>query len=64
MFNLKDVEEYAVGVLGMQEPTDEQIYYLTGVSSADKAVIVTDDTGSMFALGMEDLLASVKAYFD
>lgn len=64
VFNLKDVEEYAVGVLGMQEPTDEQIYYLTGVSSADKAVIVTDDTGSMFALGMEDLLASVKAYFD
>lgn len=63
IFNLKDVEEYAVGVLGMQEPNDDQIYYLTGVSSADKAVIITDDATNMFALGMEDIVASIESYF-
>ena len=63
VFNLKDVEEYAVGVLGMQEPRDDQIYYLTNVSSADKAVVISDNGTSMFSTGLEDLLSSVKAYF-
>lgn len=64
IFNLKAVEEYAVGVLGMQEPREDQIFYLTNVSSADKAVVVTnDDVASMFSSGLDDLLASVKAYF-
>lgn len=65
VFNLKDVEEYAVGVLGMQEPRDDQVYYLSGVSSADKAVVITSSDGSdMLALGLEDIVASVKSYFD
>ena len=64
IFNLKDVEEYAVGVLGMQEPRDDQIYYLTSVASADKAVVVTDAGTDVFSLGLEDLAASVKAYFN
>lgn len=64
VFNLKDVEEYAVGVLGMQEPCEDQIYYLTGVSSADKAVIITNENTDMFSLGLEDIVASVKSYFD
>lgn len=63
VFNLKDVEEYAVGVLGMQEPRDDQIYYLTNVSSADKAVVISGDGMDIFSLGVEDLLASVRAYF-
>lgn len=63
IFNLKDVEEYAVGVLGMQEPRDDQIYYLTNVSSADKAVVLAGSGTNMFSLGLEDLAASVKAYF-
>ena len=63
IFNLKDVEEYATGVLGMQEPLDDQIYYLTNVSSADKAVVITNDSTNMFALGLDDLLESIKAYF-
>ena len=64
VFNLKDVEEYAVGVLGMQEPVDGQISYLTGVSAADQAVIVTQEDTSMFSQGLADIVASVKAYFD
>ena len=64
IFNLKDVEEYAVGVLGMQEPREDQIYYLSSVSSADKAVVITNnDVTGMFSSGLDDLLASVKAYF-
>ena len=65
VFNLKDVEEYAVGVLGMQEPRDDQVYYLSNVSSADKAAVIRKTDGSdMLTLGMEDIIASVKAYFD
>ena len=64
VFNLKDVEEYAVGVLGMQEPRDDQIYYLTNVSSADKAVVISGDGIDILSLGLEDIMASVRAYFD
>ncbi len=64
VFNLKDVEEYAVGVLGMQEPVDSQIGYLTGVSAEDKALIITEENTNMFSQGFEDIVASVKAYFN
>ncbi len=63
IFNLKDVEEYATGVLGMQEPREDQIYYLTNISSADKCVIVTREQTDMFSLGVEDIIHSVKEYF-
>jgi cell division protein FtsL len=61
VFNLKDVEEYATGVLGMQEPRDDQIYYLTNVNAGDKAVVITDESTNMFSLGLEDVVASFKA---
>lgn len=65
VFNLKDVEEYAVGVLGMQEPRDDQVYYMSNVSSSDKAVVISSADGAdMLALGLEDILSSVKAYFN
>lgn len=63
IFNLKAVEAYATTELGMQLPSDDQIYYLTGVAAADKAVVVTQDGTDMFSLGLKDLLSSVKAYF-
>lgn len=63
VFNLKEVEERAVNVLGMQEPDNEQIFYLTGVASADRAVVVTKQDADMFSLGIADILSSVKAYF-
>lgn len=64
VFNLKSVEEYAVDVLGMQEPDESQISYLTNVSPDDKAVIIPKDSTGVLSLGFEDLVASVKAYFD
>ena len=63
IFNLKDVEEYAVGVLGMQEPQEDQIHYLSGVAAADKSVIITQEETDMLSLGLEDLLESVQEYF-
>ncbi|MCD8117145.1 MAG: hypothetical protein LUE21_08565 [Oscillospiraceae bacterium] len=63
-FNLKDVEEYAESVLGMQEPQEDQIYYLSGVSAGDKAVVVTSEETDLFSLGLEDLIGSVQAFVD
>ncbi|MCD7844366.1 MAG: cell division protein FtsL [Oscillospiraceae bacterium] len=63
-FNLKDVEEYAENVLGMQEPQEDQIYYLSGVSAGDKAVVVTHEETKLFSLGLEDLMNSVQAFID
>ena len=63
IFNLKDVETIAVDQLGMQEPMNEQIYYLTGVASADKAEVVTKDGADMFSLGMSNIISSIKEYF-
>lgn len=62
IFNLRDVEQIAVDELGMQEPMNEQIYYLTGVASADKAEVVTDDGADMFSLGLADIFRSIRAY--
>lgn len=62
IFNLKYVEEYATTFLGMQEPDIEQIFYLTGVAAADRAVVVTQQQADMFSLGLEDMLSSIKAY--
>lgn len=62
VFNLKDVEEVATAELGMQEPREDQIYYLTGVSSADKAVVIKREDAGMFSLGVEDILGSVRSY--
>ena len=62
-FSLKDVEAYATDVLGMQEPTEEQIHYLTNVSSADKAVIITYEEPGLFSVDVDDLLAPILSYF-
>ena len=57
IFNLKDVEEIAVEMLGMQEPDAEQICYLTG-----EAVVVTRQQTDMFSLGLDDLAGAVRAW--
>lgn len=64
IFNLKDVEEIATGVLGMQEPREDQVFYLSGVSSADKAVIITREETGMFSLGLEDIMSSARSYLE
>ena len=64
IFNLKDVEDAAINDLGMQEAREEQIYYLNGVTSADRAVVITREDADMFSLGLGDVLSSARDYFD
>ena len=47
----------------MQEPDNEQVFYLTGVASADRAVVVTKEDADLFSMGLSDILSSIKAYF-
>ena len=63
VFNLKEVEQAAVE-MGMQKPRDDQIFYLSGVASADKAVRITRDDVHMFALGVEDIVSSAQSLID
>lgn len=64
IFNLKDVEEYATSVLGMQEPREDQIYYISGVSSADRAVMITNTDTFSFDFGFGDMVESVQSYLN
>ena len=63
VFNLKDVEQAAVE-MGMQTPRDDQIFYMRGVASSDKAVRITRDDVQMFALGIEDIVSSAQSLID
>lgn len=42
-FNLTEIEDYAVNVLGMQKPRSDQIFHIDG-SAPDKAVIHTGES--------------------
>lgn len=62
-FNLTSIEEYATGVLGMQKPRSDQVFYIDG-SSPDKAEIISsgEKKNSILAV-FDELLTSVKEYF-
>ncbi len=62
IFNLKEVEQQAVDNLGMQVPENDQIVYLSGVASADKAVVVLQDQTDLFSTGLSDLLSSLRLF--
>lgn len=62
-FALAEVEDYAVNVLGMQKPRAEQIVYLDGLGTADRAVILQPQEQSMFSLGLESIVDSLWSYF-
>ena len=62
-FNLTEIEEYAIGGLGMQRPRDEQIHYLSS-SVPDKAVILSGEgEGRSFGDRLFDALSSIAEYF-
>lgn len=62
-FSLAEVEDYAVNELGMQKPRADQIVYLDGLGTADRAVILQPQEQSMFALGIESVFDSLWSYF-
>ena len=61
-FNLAEVEEYAIGELGMQKPGADQIFYID-TSSPDKAVVVSDGSGDSLVDRVSDFFSGLGAYF-
>lgn len=63
-FNLTEIEEYAIGTLGMQKPRNDQVFYIEG-GAPDKAVILeavqTEETGVFSRIG--DLISEIGEYF-
>jgi len=61
-FNLAEIEDYAIGTLGMQKPSAYQIYYID-TSAPDKAVVVATDGNDSMADRVADFFSSIRAYF-
>jgi len=62
-FNLNEIEDYAINVLGMQRPRSDQIYYVDS-SAPDKAVVLQEEEEkSGLVERLEDFLALIGEYF-
>lgn len=63
VFNRTEIEEYAVGSLGMQRPRQEQIVYINS-SAPDKAVVLEEESSSKGILdSISDVLGLIGEYF-
>lgn len=63
-FNLTEIEEYATGVLGMQKPRSDQVFYVDG-SAPDKAeVLGKAEEGGSLTDRFSDLLTSLGDFFN
>lgn len=62
-FPLAEVERYAREELGMQPPQPEQIVYLDGLGTSDRAVVIVPEKTNAFSLGLESVGDSLWAYF-
>ena len=62
-FSLAEVEDYAVNVLGMQKPRADQIVYLDGLGTADRAVILQPQEPDGIFQSLESVLDSLWSYF-
>ena len=62
-FNYSQIEDYAVNELGMREPREEQVYYLSGVSSSDRAEVFVHENEDLFRSGLQSIAESILAYF-
>lgn len=62
-FNLTEIEEYATGVLGMQKPRSDQVFYVDG-SAPDRAVVLQSAEGEYGLLDrFSDMIASLGEFF-
>jgi len=63
VFNLAEIEEYAIRELGMQKPRNDQIYYVDS-SAPDKAVVLSGaESGSTARWRLRDTLDIIGEYF-
>jgi cell division protein FtsL len=64
VFNRTEIEEYAIGVLGMQRPTEEQITYLNS-SAPDKATILGEESAPPSILDkLSDMFGFIGEYLE
>lgn len=61
-FNLAEIEDYATGELGMQKPSNDQVFYID-TSAPDKAVVIAESGNDSFADRTADFFSSIRAYF-
>jgi cell division protein FtsL len=63
-FNLTEIEEYAIGTLGMQKPRSDQVFYIEG-GAPDKAVILetaqTEEQNLLDRIG--SIVSGIGEYF-
>lgn len=59
-FNLTEVEEYAIRHLGMQQPRNDQIYYIDS-AAPDRAEILNNDRGAVSGGWRTDDMADADA---
>ena len=62
-FNLTEVEEYAIHVLGMQQPRDDQIYYIDSTAPDKGEVLSGDRAESVGGQEGSGILEQISAYF-
>ena len=62
VFNLAEVEEYAVHTLGMQKPAADQVYYID-TAAPDKAVVIDERNGDGFVDRASDFISDIGSYF-
>lgn len=62
IFNLAEVEEYAVYTLGMQKPAADQIHYID-TAAPDKAVVIDAVAGDGFVDRASDFISDIGSYF-
>ena len=62
VFNLAEVENYAVHTLGMQRPAADQIYYID-TAAPDKAVVIDAGKGDGFVDRASDFISDIGSYF-
>lgn len=61
-FNLTEIEAYAIGQLGMQKPSGDQIFFI-GATSADRAEILSSGEQSGFLDRFYDMLNLIGECF-
>ena len=62
VFNLAEVEDYAVHTLGMQRPAADQIYYID-TAAPDKAVVIDAGKGDGVVDRASDYISDIGSYF-
>ena len=61
-FNMAEIEDYAIHMLGMQKPRADQIFYID-TSSPDKAVVIANGESAGFVDRVSDYLSGIAEYF-